>query len=772
MPSSGSSAQPAAGSKQKRSAWPLSGWKKKADGCYTRGTGDEKETKSRDELKTDVASYVLDLANASCCITSQGCTTTCKCLHFLSDKEKVISLIADKMIRQFDMPATETKEAQASDYRCAKRLSNPRHSTKKDGPERNYGLPFISADDSCTDEEREDVSEANVYGICEAAWSTLHNLGRKGLKTIKSIAEGKSTSVHGNTGKRNAETNENLEAKQSAKVFVQKIEDENGYEHAMRFVRDQAGMTSTREDRGRTFLPPSFSKRNCFMKWCASRGWKVAFCCKGKSKYKRVRDWELEEGFYKTQAEADANGGEVAQPIISYRSFMRMWKKDFPDLHVAQRGEDTCTDCHLLRLRLQNLQKKREQAERDIDEGGADDGTSPEELEEIVAELEAYMADAKKHCTMHGAQRELYNKYMKIAEDDLLNLVPLDLQTLFLVIDMSQNGSTPCLSCDQMGDFYYMSPLSHYIFGICEAAKQKMNCYIWEEGTANRGADNIISCLFYDLVRRGIIGNEGKPLKHLVLAADNCAGQNKNKAMIKFCQWLVEAGWVRKVTLLFLIKGHTKNDCDKMFNNLKQGTRGENIWTADDLDEAYVKANKEYIDLLRINENESDGLEKFWRAWSDGLGKLYRDPPSGTILINHIFEFGSEEAPNSQERPSLEYTCKEYRDADVINEYDLRPGQRQVSFAEINGMNADERATKVIELSDELDVLPAPGLTAIKANEMQNKIGPLAPEEKQQYFQRLTPVLAKEMAKIKQKKNSERKESNKAKKSRIHNANE
>ena len=54
-----------------------------------------------------------------------------------------------------------------------------------------------------------------------------------------------------------------------------------------------------------------------------------------------------------------------------------------------------------------------------------------------------------------------------------------------------------------------------------------------------------------------------------------------------------------EVTLLFLVKGHTKNDCDKMFNNLKQGTRGENIWTADDLDDCYVKNNKEFITLYR-----------------------------------------------------------------------------------------------------------------------------------------------------------------------------
>ena len=35
-------------------------------------------------------------------------------------------------------------------------------------------------------------------------------------------------------------------------------------------------------------------------------------------------------------------------------------------------------------------------------------------------------------------------------------------------------------------------------------------------------------------------------LKHLVIAADNSSGQNKNKAMLKFCMWLVEAGYSRR----------------------------------------------------------------------------------------------------------------------------------------------------------------------------------------------------------------------------------
>ena len=107
----------------------------------------------------------------------------------------------------------------------------------------------------------------------------------------------------------------------------------------------------------------------------------------------------------------------------------------------------------------------------------------------------------------------------------------MELATVLLVIDMAQNATTPCLSGDQMGNIYYMSPLLHYIFGEANPAKDFMDAYIWEEGLANRGADNIVSCVYRDLPRNGTVQKDeppsSTPLKHLALAADNCSGQKK-----------------------------------------------------------------------------------------------------------------------------------------------------------------------------------------------------------------------------------------------------
>ena len=61
-----------------------------------------------------------------------------------------------------------------------------------------------------------------------------------------------------------------------------------------------------------------------------------------------------------------------------------------------------------------------------------------------------------------------------------------------------------------------------------------------------------------------------------------CGGQlqreNKNTATVKCCVWLGKAGGAKKAALLFLVKGHTENDYDRMFNLLKRGLDNLEIW--------------------------------------------------------------------------------------------------------------------------------------------------------------------------------------------------
>ena len=136
-----------------------------------------------------------------------------------------------------------------------------------------------------------------------------------------------------------------------------------------------------------------------------------------------------------------------------------------------------------------------------------------------------------------------------------------------------------------------MSPLTQFIYGICDNTQHFINVYIWGEGTTKRGADNIVSCLCWDLEIGGISGE--KKVKRLVIIADNYPVK---KNVLKFCAWLVEAIWAGEVVLFFLIKGHTKKR-DSKFSALKQGTNGVNIFMEQGLDQANTRNNSDSVGL-------------------------------------------------------------------------------------------------------------------------------------------------------------------------------
>jgi len=387
---------------------------------------------------------------------------------------------------------------------------------------------------------------------------------------------------------------------------------------------------------------------------------------------------------------------------------------------------------------------RKQQAARADDESDEDndEDSNFEDLEVALEKLAIIKDHASHHVKMHIAQREFVNSFIAKATETL-NL-PLEERILALTQDMAQNGALPTLRGEQPGDSYYFSPMTQFIHGIVDNATQKMNSYIWGEGQANRGADNIVSLLYWDLKRRGVFESS---VGHLVLIADNCAAQNKNFCVLKFLMWLVEGKHAKKVTLVFLIKGHTKNFCDNRFNLLKQGTAGRNIWDEVSLDQAYTEKNKDFIDLQRLDETNSDR----WLQWRVVLDDFYKNPPSGTTHNNHIFCFGHDPAnPTS-------YTRQTFRDAEPFAT-DLRT----------NAFSLDERAENVKSLTKKLAVLPAPGMRAIKQLGMSKVIRLIVPEEFEYFYNReLSEEQVKENNKRVEEKRKAQTAQEQAKKSRL-----
>jgi hypothetical protein len=82
------------------------------------------------------------------------------------------------------------------------------------------------------------------------------------------------------------------------------------------------------------------------------------------------------------------------------------------------------------------------------------------------------------------------------------------------------------------------------------------------------------------------------------LVMDNCGGQNKNNCVLLLAPYLVEMGYFDRVNMLFLVVGHTRNVCDRWFNNLKKFYHNSQVFSLDDTVECLSK-NK-YVTVWKV----------------------------------------------------------------------------------------------------------------------------------------------------------------------------
>jgi hypothetical protein len=106
------------------------------------------------------------------------------------------------------------------------------------------------------------------------------------------------------------------------------------------------------------------------------------------------------------------------------------------------------------------------------------------------------------------------------------------------------------------------------------------------------------------------------PANEINLVFDNCAGQNKNKMVYCMLFFMVKPGVCRtaRCTSIFLVKGHTKNDCDRMFNLMKYDYRKVNCFSPPEL---FKIANKHLRSCYAVAMDTSEF--KDWNELEDKM---------------------------------------------------------------------------------------------------------------------------------------------------------
>lgn len=605
----------------------------------------------------------------------------------------------------------------------------------------HFKVPFVVSPDD--DEDIQIKKALSQHYICQSALQHLFAFGRKKMKRIRAdLNNGLVIPRRPRVGKANRRDLEKEGIIDDLHVFFDTLKD---FEEprATRFVREITGVGIREEET--VDLPSYMTKRGLYRQFCYARGVIVEATGTGKRTYKDRTDSDWME-----------QNGEIL-PCPSWTSFCRFWKDQYPSLRIQKPIKDICGEC--FKFYMENKSNFRRRKAKDdassdssasgdeessvevptpnIDEHNQngddvvldDDSNAPDqediELQEeeptqpldlTISSTEVDVLRAANHVRDAIAQRDLVARLRQRAIDT--KDFPPNERTYLFYFDYAQNLECPYFGHEQPGETYYYSPLSISTFGICDGSHDDyLHAFCYHEGEGQKGGNNVVSMLDYYLRRKHNVPAIAPMSKtevwgdHIVFVCDNCGGQNKNRMVIRYLLYLAESRKFKKVSLIFLIVGHTKNPCDRMFNLLKIGYRKRDIFSVEDL-----------VDIL--NENEHVSAERFsqprcyFRDWDMFLHKYYSRPQS--VKKWHIFEIdGTINKPNSRTLMTLLRSAQ--------------PGSMKMTQqfrSRRRGIEHDNNREAAIELLLEgVPRLDPPGIRAIKKNELWAKYRKLVPSK-------------------------------------------
>jgi hypothetical protein len=159
------------------------------------------------------------------------------------------------------------------------------------------------------------------------------------------------------------------------------------------------------------------------------------------------------------------------------------------------------------------------------------------------------------------------------------------------------------------------------LFGIFSETSSETILFSCPEGSHPKSGkvNIIISTLFFFLLRIA------PKVRSLAIHADNCTGENKNRYLLGFLQWTIQTRLFDKVSVHFMIVGHTRNHLDGSFGRLKSLYFRSNVYSLS-LWNSLVSSLPNTHSIMCFDQ---------WFDWKAFLSQFFRSIPH--ILSYHHF---------------------------------------------------------------------------------------------------------------------------------------
>jgi len=217
-------------------------------------------------------------------------------------------------------------------------------------------------------------------------------------------------------------------------------------------------------------------------------------------------------------------------PVL-YSYYVKYFKEHY-NLRIGRPQIDTCCKCEELNIKIKS----------------------------------ASLGDAAKRAAIvellvHKRRSKKFYTSLKESVDECKNRDDL----MALSFDFMQNVHLPEVPVQ---DLFYLTQLNVNIFGIHNLKTGKAIYYIYHEGIAKKGPNEVCSFLL-DYVDNYV----PKSVQQLRLYSDNCPGQNKHHPIIRMCMALTETGRFATVEQFYPVRGHSFLPNDRDFGLIKKKLR-------------------------------------------------------------------------------------------------------------------------------------------------------------------------------------------------------
>jgi hypothetical protein len=247
-------------------------------------------------------------------------------------------------------------------------------------------------------------------------------------------------------------------------------------------------------------------------------------------------------------------------------------------------------------------------------------------------------------------------------------------------LDYAQQIHLPYDS-QQVGPLYFLTGYKVGLFGISIEPINHFVLYVIPEAcSVGKGSNSVISFLHHCLE------NFSFGATNLLLHADNCVGQNKNRYILHYCEWLVMMGIFETVEMAYLIVGHTKFDVDTRLGIFKWKWIHSSAHTLKDVCEIAGKTANTSIVLVGDEQGNAAIPQYDWATFFDKPGastikniRKYHHfrtavenpgiithrttcdaPDESSILLADTFNWGKDAFPSITPPPGLSVARQTY----------------------------------------------------------------------------------------------------------------